>query len=81
MWYAKNGDFDSVMFVEATPDSELVYKVQKVIKDLKLKIKVMERAGTTVRAAEYIFVPGTTNFGDLSCPLKNNQIIPFFPYE
>ena len=25
------------------------------------------------RAAEYIFVPGTTNFGDLSCPLKNNQ--------
>ena len=33
------------------------------------------------RAAEYIFVPGTTNFGDLSCPLKNNQIIPFLPYE
>ena len=33
------------------------------------------------RAAEYIFVPGTTNFGDLSCPLKNNQIIPIFPYE
>ena len=31
------------------------------------------------RAAEYIFVPGTTNFGDLSCPLKNNQIIPFLP--
>ena len=30
-----------------------------------------------IRAAEYIFVPGTANFEDPPCPLRNDQIIQF----
>ena len=49
MWYSKRGDYESVMFVEATPESEFMRKVQKVVRDLKLKIKVVERAGVTIK--------------------------------
>ena len=48
-WYSKNGDYESVMFIEATPESELMHRIQGIIKNLKLKIKVVERAGATVK--------------------------------
>ena len=48
-WYSKNGKYESVMFVEATPESELKRKVQQIISRLKMKIKVVERTGTTVK--------------------------------
>ena len=48
-WYAKSGRYESVMFVEATPSSELMRRVQRVVRKLKLKIKVVERAGATIK--------------------------------
>ena len=48
-WYSQNGKYESVMFVEATPASELMNKVQQVIRRLKMKIKVVERAGATIK--------------------------------
>ena len=42
-WYAKCGDFESVMFVESTPQSELKKRIEIVVKKLKLKIKVVEQ--------------------------------------
>ena len=48
-WYARNGKFDSVMFVEATPGSELKKKVENVIRRVKMKIKVVERVGATIK--------------------------------
>ena len=48
-WYARNGEFKSVMFVEATPGSELKKKVENVIRRVKMKIKVVERVGATIK--------------------------------
>ena len=48
-WYAKDGKYESVMFVEATPASELMKRVQYVVRRLKFKIKVVERAGATIK--------------------------------
>ena len=50
MWYLKKGDYESVMFVEATPESVYMRRIQQVVKKLKLKIKVVERAGTTIKS-------------------------------
>ena len=49
-WYrGDNNEFDSVMFVEASPDSHYKSEVEKLVKKNKLKIKVIERAGQTVK--------------------------------
>ena len=48
-WYAKHGDYESVMFVECTPESEMKKRIRGVIKRLGLKIKVVERAGCTIK--------------------------------
>jgi predicted small metal-binding protein len=48
-WYSQGGRYESVMFVEATPESELMHRVRRVVRRLKLKIKIVERAGTTVK--------------------------------
>ena len=45
----ENGQYESVMFVEATPDSELMKRIQGVVKKLNMRIKVLERAGATVK--------------------------------
>ncbi len=45
-WY---GNFDSVIFVEATPDSELKKLFDKEIKQRRMKIKVVERTGTKMK--------------------------------
>ena len=49
-WYQRNGGYESVMFVEATPESELKKRIQMVVKRLHLKIKVVERAGCTIKS-------------------------------
>ena len=46
-WY-KKGNYDSVMFLPATPDSELRNKIQEVINKTDIKIKVIERSGTKI---------------------------------
>ena len=48
-WYKQGGKYDSVMFVEATPQSQLRKGVEKVLRKYKVKIKVVERVGTTVK--------------------------------
>ena len=48
-WYMKDGRFESVMFVEATPRSELAKRVRSVVERLKLKIKIVEKAGITIK--------------------------------
>ena len=48
-WYKKQGRFDTVMFVEATPGSELKRKVQEAAKRNKIKVKVVERVSSTIR--------------------------------
>ena len=48
-WYKQGGKYDSVMFVEATPQSQLRKEVEKVLRKHKVKIKVVERVGTTVK--------------------------------
>ena len=39
-----------MIFVEATPGSELRKEVEKILRRHKVKIKVVERVGTTVFA-------------------------------
>ena len=48
-WYSKEG-YDSVMFVEATEKSKFAREVRKAVKKLKLSIKVVERAGPTIKS-------------------------------
>ena len=47
-WFRKGG-FESVMFVPATPGSELRKMFEEEISTTSLKIKVVERAGTRVK--------------------------------
>ena len=44
-----NKRYKSVLFVQATPKSQLQKQYQKVINKHKLKIKVIEKAGTQVK--------------------------------
>ena len=48
-WYTDKGRYGSVMFVEATPDGLLKKEIQKAVKKNKMKIKVVEMAGVTVK--------------------------------
>ena len=46
-WY-RNGGYKSVIFVPCTQDSKLLQKVQKNVNSSKLKIKLVEKAGSTL---------------------------------
>jgi hypothetical protein len=48
-WSEKDGQYEAVMFVEMTKGSELKKKVQVAAKRNKIKIKVQERSGTTLK--------------------------------
>ena len=48
-WYKGDGKYESVLFVQPTKDSELKKKVQQLAKRNKVKVKVVERAGLTVK--------------------------------
>ena len=48
-WYKKDGKYESVMFVQPTEGGELKRKIQQVAKKNKMNIKVIERAGMTVK--------------------------------
>ena len=48
-WYGREGQFDSVIFVEPTPNSCFKKEVQQAAKESKLKIRVVERVSTTVK--------------------------------
>ena len=48
-WY-RNGGFDSVLFVTMTPNGELKRRYEKEIRKSGLRIKVIERAGRTLKS-------------------------------
>ena len=48
-WYKNDDKYDSVMFVQPTEGGELRRKIQQVAKRNKVKVKVVERAGMTVK--------------------------------
>jgi hypothetical protein len=45
----KSGKYDSVMFVDATSKSAMKKRVEQVVRRLKLLIKVVEKAGVTIK--------------------------------
>ena len=47
-WY-KEGDYDSVMFIPATPGSALKKSYDQIVRDEGLKIRVVEKAGISLR--------------------------------
>ena len=42
-WYRKSGKYDSVMFVEATPDGALRERIQKLSDTHRMRIKVVDK--------------------------------------
>ena len=48
-WYARDGKFESVMFVEATPGGRLKKQIQQTTKRMNLKIKIVERVSSTIK--------------------------------
>ena len=48
-WFRADGKYESVMFVQPTPGSVLKAKVQKIARKNRLRIKVVEKAGLTVK--------------------------------
>ena len=77
-WYKKNNSnkkYKSVLFVQATPKSQLQKQYQKVINKHKLKIKVIEKAGTQVKNLVQRSDPFKANkCSDPKCfPCQNNN--------
>ena len=56
-WYNKSREYETVMFVEPTPESVLKRKIQEVAKRNKVKVKVVERVGMTVKGLLQKSVP------------------------
>ena len=66
----RNGRYDSVMFVEATPGSAMKTRIEQVMRRLKLKIKVVERVGCTIKD----LLQRSNPFGVRDCE-RNNCLI------
>ena len=49
-WYAKGG-YETVLFVDSTPNSELAKQCHKALREAELKIRVVERAGQSIKQA------------------------------
>ena len=47
-WYNQRG-FESVMFVDATPDRELMWNFETIIREVELPVRVVERSGNSVK--------------------------------
>ena len=61
-WYRKGG-FDTVMFVDATPGEKLANECRTIIGKAGLKIRVVEKAGTSVKRS----VVKSNPFGKQMC--------------
>ena len=48
-WYEKGG-YETVMFIDATPNGELAAECKKALKSSELKIRVVERSGQSLRS-------------------------------
>ena len=59
-WY-KEGGYDSVMFIPATPGSALRKSYDQIVGDEGLKIRVVEKAGISLRKKHKISNPFKPN--------------------
>ena len=50
-WYENSGEYETTFFVDATPDSELALKCTKIMKTAGLPIRIIEKAGTSIKQA------------------------------
>ena len=48
-WYKQGGRYESVLFVQPTVNSELQRRVQKIARRNGVRMKVVEKAGVTVK--------------------------------
>ena len=48
-WYSKDGKYQSVMFIPATPDAELRNRIQNVANKYKIPIKIIEKVNDSVK--------------------------------
>ena len=68
-WYQKGG-YESTIFIPATPQGELKKKMQKKIDQTDLKIKVIEKTGSTLkRALHKTSITEKTECSDDECPI------------
>ena len=72
-WYSKGG-YESVMFVDATPESRLKRKIQNVWDETGLKIKVIEKSGISVKKQLCNSDPfPSSNCSDKECKVCPNK--------
>ena len=75
-WYKDGGKYESIMFVQPTKGSMLKKQVEKAAKENRLKIKVVEKAGLTVKNVLQRSNPfERTNCGRIDCPLCPRGIL------
>ena len=48
-WYSKDGKYQSVMFIPATPESELKNRIQNTANKYKIPIKIVEKVNESVK--------------------------------
>ena len=48
-WYSRNGRYQSVMFISATPNSELKNRIQNTANKYKIPIKIVEKVNESVK--------------------------------
>ena len=65
-WYNNKGKFDSVFFVNYTEKSKLAKECQKVINDIGLKIRVVEKSGKNLKQE----LVRSNPFGKQKCTTK-----------
>ena len=61
-WY-KSGGYETVMFVDATPNEKLANECRKIVRNAGLKIRIVEKAGTSVKRS----VVKSNPFGKQPC--------------
>ena len=69
-WYTRGGRYESVMFVEATPNGELRKKIQNLANKYKVKMRVVERVSSTIKRE----IQRSDPFGDGGCGRKDCEV-------
>ena len=62
-WYKRDGKYESVMFVQPTENSQLKKKIQVIARKNGVKLKVLEKAGQTVKNV----LQRSNPFGKVAC--------------
>ena len=69
-WFSKQGKYKSVFYVDATPNSLLAEKCQKILNKYDVRIKVMEKPGESIKSLLTKSNPfKKKGCGDNNCPI------------